>query len=515
MAQGDLLKEARRSTQLVSELKERAKSSLYFLVKAVLGFHKLTPHLHQDFCLMLQDLSTLRKLVLMPRGHYKTTCGSIGFIIWLLIQDKIEPIGLPGREARILLAKENATLAEKDLSAIEGIFDNNELFRLVFADLIPDPIKRKRWNQEEMLINRESSWPEATIETIGVGGAKQGTHYDVIIYDDIIGDKAKDSETIMDGTVEWFTYSESLFISLSKGISNVLGTRWSKRDVYQHILDKDSRFVPYVRSAIEDGKPIFPEEFSLDIFDAMMKRNSAHYLSQYCNNPTDPSKCDFKEQWLRRYSWVRTDKGLFIKLEDDEKLLPFGELDIVGGFDPSIDEKPSASKRAIAYVGSDYKSRCFVLDTYSSRDTVDIILDTIFKMYRKWSPRTFLLESVALQKLFIPLLEREARIRRLEGKPYVVINCTPVKVSTQKSKETRIRDSIQSVAAEGRLYVRDDCRDFIEEFIDFPQGRTKDMLDAVSLCLNNLRIPESMEEEAELEQLEEEMLAKRSAVTGY
>ncbi len=855
-----LVDKAKARPEFLEELRELSKKSLYFFIRGVLNFNKLTPSLHLPLCEFIQDLSILRKLILMPRGHYKTTCGSIGFILWLIIQDLIPGLGIPGCEARILLAKENATLAEHDLNAIEETCDNNQLLQLLFPKLVPDKSKRKRWNAQELLVNRESSWPEATVETIGVGGAKQGTHYDIIIYDDIIGDKAKDSETVMDATTEWFVYSESLFISLHKGISNVLGTRWSKRDVYQHILDKDKRFRPYTRQAIEDGVPIFPEQFPLDTLLDIMNRNVAHwsclpeteriltssglkrissvssedlvyshkgevkkvlsnhkevaksllkislynkhkpllitsnhklpcfrsfkykatniapyhlgkisefvdrkipgsydwceagflkkhdllmlpinymvdnnlplcedkdfwwfvglwlgdgwtdgsnrrivlslssteivlklenYLmscwatplciypaegcvkaafnndlifefiqqfgkdcytknipekfinlppdcqrglwrglldsdgyetedilgvnsvaldlllfyqrmllrlgvvasctlvlkgeerkakfrdkeyntkplwnlrvykhsnkhhrsfiyggklfsriakieklegevevfdltvedhhsfctevaavgnSQYCNNPADPTKCDFKEQWLKYYEFERRGERLFIKFQDDEKLVPWTEIDLVGSFDPSIDEKPTASRRAVAYVGMDSKERVLLIDEYASREALEKVLDVIYMTHGKWSPRVFGVEKAALQKVFIWIIERENRLR----KKY--ISCMPVNVSTAKSKEARIRDTIQPIASEGRFYLRKQHFEFLQEYIDFPQGRTKDLLDAVSNGIKLLRLPMSEQEEAEEAEEEEKLIEQRSNVTGY
>lgn len=505
----DLLSQAKASPEFLGQLRDWSKKNLYFFARSILNFDKLTPNFHLPFCNLIQDFSIPRKLVLLPRGHYKTTCGSIGFISWLLIQDNVPPLSIPGSELRILLAKENATLAEHDLSAIEECWDKNELLNLLFPDIVPDKSRRKRWNAEEMLITRESTWPEATVETIGVGGAKQGAHYDVIIFDDIIGKNAMDSEVVMQNTIEWFKYAESLFISIARGISNVLGTRWSKRDVYQFILDKDPRYQPYIRQAVEDGKPIFPEEFSLEVFQTIMQRDLAHWQSQYCNNPTDPTKCDFREEWIKYYEFERHRDRLYVKFDGDDKLVPFSEIDIVGAFDPSIDEKPTASKRAITYWGMDSQERCLMLDCYSSRDSLDKVLDSLFDMHSKWQPRVFGVEKAALQKIFIWIIERESRAK----KKY--ISCTPINVSTNRSKDARIRDIIQPVAAEGRMYVRKSMIEFVQEFIEFPQGCTKDVLDASAYCLQLLRAPTTQEElEAEAE-YEEMMLQQRNPVTGY
>ena len=507
--QEKLIEEVKSSDSLLRDLKDKARSSLYFLTKAILNFNKLTPHFHQDFCSFIQRFDILRKMNLLPRGHYKTTCGTIGYSIWLMIQEEITQLKIAGSEIRILLCNESATNAENFLSAIEGVFDENELFRTLFSEIIPDKSKRKRWNQQEMLINRESSWPEATLQTIGVGGAAQSRHYDVIIFDDLIGKEAMDSETVMEKTISWFDYAESLFVSPTKGIAVVNGTRWSKRDLYQHILEKDKRYQVYSRQCIENDKPIFPEEFTTEFFDELRVKNFAHFSSQYLNDPTDPSKCDFKESWLKLYAWEKVGDRLCIKFEDDDKAVDFREFDIVGCFDPSIDEKPTSSRRAITYVGMDSRQRVCVFDVYASRETTDLVLEEIFKLYKKWHPRQFGVESVALSKIYIPLIEKEGQLR----KEYV--SCTPIKVSTHKSKDARIRDAIQQVAAEGRLYRQVWMREFDIEFIEFPQGRTKDILDAVSHCINMLRVPLSAEEEESDEKFERYILSQRSEITGY
>lgn len=288
-------------SQKLDLYREKSKESLYYFSKRILGFDKLTQNLHRDFCNFIQDFSIPRKIILLPRGHLKTTCSSISFIPWLLIQDMVPLANKPGRELRILIAKESATLAESDLDAIENIFDRNEWIKSLFPYITPPANERKRWNRQEMLVNRSSYWPEATVSTIGVGGAAQGKHFDIIIFDDIFGQNAMESDTVMNATIQWWQYAESLFVSPNKGIALFIGTRWSKRDVAQYILDNDKRYVPYIRQAIENGKPIFPEEFSLEQFDEMRIRNFAHFSSQYLNNPSDPSMCDFKGEWLKYF----------------------------------------------------------------------------------------------------------------------------------------------------------------------------------------------------------------------
>jgi len=492
-------------------MRENAKSSLYYLAH-LLEFHKLYPPLHLP---LSQEISRITpeekdKLILLPRGTYKTTLGSICFIIWLLIQDNVPIINMPGREIRILLAKETSTLAERDLASIESILESNTLFQTLFPDLVPAPNERNRWNKQEMLVKRSSPWPEATVTTIGVGGASQGNHYDLVIYDDIIGDNAKDSQTIMDKTIEWFDYSRSLVVSPVTSITRVYGTRWKKTDVYQHIMDNYKNFKVYTREIIENGKSIFPTVYPVEVLDQMRERNPVHYYSQYCNNPIDPGRCEFRPEWIKKFEFQRgKNDELLIKFEDDPLPLDIRNFDIVGAYDPSVDESSKASRRAIVYTAMDDKQRVAILDCYASRDPVDAVLDKIFTMFHRWHPRKFSIESVALSRIYIDLVQKEAQIRN------TWISAHPFKVSSRQSKDSRIRDAIQQVAAEGRLYCLPSYRDLYQEFIEFPNSRTKDLLDALSMCIQIHQPPMTEEERKHSDIYDEYILQSRNKVTGY
>lgn len=493
----------------ILKIRRFTQKSLYCLAGA-LGFNRLYPPLHYGLCREISNLENNHGMFLLPRGVFKTTLGSISFCIWLIIQEHIDLFGKPGREIRILLAKENATLAEHDLSSIESILDNSDILRAAFPDLVPQPNTRSRWNRQEMLVNRKSSWPEATITTIGVGGAAQGMHFDCLIFDDIIGDDAKNSDTVMQRTIEWFDYAQSLLISPTKSIIRVYGTRWSKKDVYQHIIDNYPRFRVYTRSIIENGESIFPELYPIHILDEMRNRNPVHYYGQMCNNPIDPGKCEFRPEWLKKYEFQRGRDGeLLIKFEDDPNPADIRSFDVVGSYDPSVDESSRASRRAIVYTAMDAKQRVAVIDCYASRESVNVILDNIFSMFHRWHPRVFNIESVALSRIYIDLVQKEAKIRN------TWISANPFRVSSRQSKDSRIRDAIQQVAAEGRLYCHPSMRDLQMEFLEFPNGRTKDILDALSMCIQSHNPPVSEEEDRLSKEYDEYVIRSRNRITGY
>src|SRR5262245_53756405 len=91
--------------------RRNAKSSLYFFNTAVLGFDRLQPNPHLELCSFVQRIPRRRKVCLIPRDCYKSTIGSKGLPLWILIQDDF--CGLPGREHRILLESFSSENAKK------------------------------------------------------------------------------------------------------------------------------------------------------------------------------------------------------------------------------------------------------------------------------------------------------------------------------------------------------------------------------------------------------------------
>src|SRR5918996_1501595 len=61
--------------------------SLYFLCKGVLGFRDFTSTLHLPAANFVQDQAYRRKLLMLPRGFMKSHLATIGYPIWLLIQE--------------------------------------------------------------------------------------------------------------------------------------------------------------------------------------------------------------------------------------------------------------------------------------------------------------------------------------------------------------------------------------------------------------------------------------------
>lgn len=539
------LRELSLSEQEEYIARERAlcRKSLFYFARTVLGFTKLTSSLHLPVCEFLQNPRATRKLILLPRGHYKTSCATLAYPMWLLIQEDLGRVpvsgklsnpdvapliedkslyGLSGANLTMLIANETATGAEHFLSWIEVVIDTNPLFQLLFPELLPPSGVRKRWNAQEMLVPRRINRPEATIETIGVGGAVQGRHYRLQIKDDLIGKKAMESSEVMAKTIEWVDYADSLFVNPHKDLDIVVGTRWAEGDIYGRYL-KDDRYTVFERKAIEDGKPVFPEEFSLEFFNTIAQRNPFYFRSQYQNDPRAAGSVELDPANLRRYTqrWNGPNElSLVIHNEDGTiEVVPVSRCVGVMALDPAREENVRhGSRKAILVCCRDWKGRTFVLDGWASRGTHDEMFDAVFRLAGFWN-YPLGVETVAFQKFLIWVFRKECRRRRQW------ITVRELRTSTRKSKVERIRSALQNDLNLGYIYLPSEgitsrLREVITLLEDsmarFPDGTDMDLLDCLGYCMQMLQYePFSEEEERMFREEEDQLLKERSALTGY
>jgi hypothetical protein len=139
------------------------------------------------------------------------------------------------------------------------------------------------------------------------------------------------------------------------------------------------------------------------------------------------------------------------------------------------------------------------------------MIDDVFRLAKKWQPDGgFAIEQVVFSKVLVDLVRRRAPRYGFSEAMF-----RGVKPLRGKDKDARIRALIGSAFAEGRVYIQSVQTDFIEEYIQFPIGKTKDILDAFAYSALLWRRGETMEQIEERTEREQERLALRDPITGY
>lgn len=482
------------------------KNNLYFFTKTVLGYNRLVPHVHRAPCEFMEvdvEGEVDYRGVLMPRSHYKTVINQSD-CIRRLCKDP---------EERILLVNEVATNAQAMLLEIRRQFENNELLRALYPEVIPPDFSKTTWSSEHILIPRRSNWKEPSITAMGTGGAAVSKHFTTIKGDDIIGMSSLESPTVMEAAKRWLKYAVSLLISAKEGRIQLWGTRWHKNDVYAFAAEQMG-FKFLVRKAIVMGpdgpQPLFPEQFTLKFFQAIIEGDLEQWASQYANDPHDIAEMDFKKSWLRYYRY-RPDGD--IQYTDDLgrlSLVERSKLRVYVHVDPSMGESPLSDHSAIVVVGIDETGRIFVLETWKARLDPIKLIDAIFDVYERWQPKLVSIEGVAFQKSLKYYIEKEARHRGT----YLRIE-TP-KAHPRKSKNAYIRGALQPYWSAGLIYINTAQTELLEEYGKFGGDYHPDLLDAFAQGPEYWKTPKSSRRIEHGEKLLAKIVAEQSrGITGY
>ena len=323
----DLSTEAKRLAIRLNSL-----GSLFYFSKIVLGHTRLASF-HRYMCSRLER-QTVRMIFEIPRDHFKSTIGSVSAPMWWALpitehdEEMMMKLGYddafvkwmhrahnPG--TRTLIASETIGNARKLGSKIDGHYKSNDLFRYLFPEILPKGTEK--WNQDSMTHRRPAGvyHGEGTYDLIGVKGALQSRHYDRQVIDDPVGEKAINSDLVMETTIDWIRKLPGAFDSeptLPGSLADQLfiGNCWSHRDV-NFWLKKNVPYLEVESHSVDggccalhpSGTYIFPEEWNAEKCDQMRQiLGSYNYACQMRNRPVDPESVRFKKEWLRYYSQV-------------------------------------------------------------------------------------------------------------------------------------------------------------------------------------------------------------------
>jgi len=504
-----------KAEEMYSTLKARSLGSLYFFSKMILGYRDLAA-LHVEFCGKIQEDQSQRKRgYLMPRGHFKSTIISKTYPLWRLCQDP---------EQRILIVGESDTVGAKNLRDIKWNLVNNQVLQWLFPEIIPPDINKTKWTDNEILLPRHRSYDESSITTVGVGAKTTGFHYDIIIYDDMIGEKAAKSAAEMNSAIEWFQYAPGLLNDPANGEEILIGTRWKHgdEDLYGFIMEhlqqgelesgRKIGFSWYCRAALEDeegqpdrenGTPIFPERFTKETLEEIAIREGEYKFScQYMNQPTAPGATDFDPKWIK-YFQVSDDRKTLITM-DDTPNIRLSQLYRITFYDPSSGGSSAKCENAIIALGGDHLRRIFILHAWGQNTSLARALEEWHLIHDRFNCAVNYYEDVGPQKAVEDLeLERSAQpLCRQCGKVHRKLRPTPFKPPTgqgEMNKDERIRFFAQTPMEEGRVYIRyGPMGSALKlQILNFPYSKLKDLIDAMASGIHLIKFPKSEEAIAE------------------
>lgn len=484
-------------------LRETAKTDLYFLAKGVLGYPDVNPNTHMDLCTFAVSAPKRRRLMLMPRGHLKSTL--------ITISDSIRVVIEAPEFARILITSETMTQAISFLREIKGHWETGSILRELFPELAPHKFAGQGidWSNKSATLSRKAPHKEPHWMCIGAKGAVTGFHYTRIKADDLIGLEAARSPAEMQAIKDWNDNIEPLVEDQNSSIIDWVGTRWSLNDLYGHIMRSygDSLQV-FLREAIEDGKVIFPEKQNWERYKQMQERSPRVWYAQYCNNPIAAGQQDFPIELVRSYRFsIDGDSVVFSLADGSEKQWRTAQLDRVITCDPNSGQPTAEDLAAIVVSGVSPDGEVFALDTWSGRCSPSEYVDRIFKLARFWSPRIVGIEKAGQQNT-----EHYFRVKmEREGSYFNVVPVSP----KNRRKEDRIVHLLEPIIRSGKLYLLPSQTTLRGQIASHPDCEFFDEIDALAYGPEVWRKPVRVEDMDSNQRALKLLRRGRSRRTGY
>jgi hypothetical protein len=476
-------------------LAERGKRDLYFLCTVILGYVDLVPHVHGAMCRFVEMVEFYRRLMLMPRTHFKTTIWTIADTMRLILIDPNE---------RILLIGDTAKNAERFMKEIQLHFEMNEVFRWVYREYIPNNFNTAWWNKTEMCVaNRTVVAREPTVDAIGAQGGVESRHYTRIKADDLVTEKHIHSDVEMQSLIDWVGGMESLLVKITQPIDWV-GSRKKKGDAYEHIISafgttddgeeaetveigpfatKKGDLVIFTRDAREEsGDPIFPENVTRRFLDRLQKADPERYWAQYGNSPKVSGLNTFDTAWNRYYTRLPDDTIVCAHEGQVLAKLDPWMMDRIVFFDPSKAEHQSSSKQAIIVAAKGSHPFRVILETHIGHFLADEAINILFDIEKRWKPTAYSIEYRGYQGTIKYWLNERAERENLPVLPVVEwpfqgdFRANWAKVEWIKG--------LQPLFRAGFMWLDKSMRELLEELEFYPNVKWDDGLDALSQGLS-------------------------------
>lgn len=473
-------------------IREYSLNNLYFFEKFVLDNKDMTPHVHGRLCRFLQSEHIRKKQVTLPRGFLKTTTATIGRALWLACRNP---------NTRILIASSVIENARKMVGAIQRHVESNPRVRMFFPEIVPDNFNKVQWSGSAACIRRTKDFPEATFEAIGAGGSAISRHYDRIIEDDLIYPKQDDmsgSELMpnrddIEKAIGWHKLAPSLLIDPGRGHMDNVGTRWAPYDLIAYIRKREPGWRHFELTVYnkKTGKPMWPERFGEETLRDLADMQGPYLFStQYLCKPVDPAARVFKREWIKFYQTL------------PQGLRYFTTVDLAQWEHAKSTKNSQKCFNVILTIGVDAARHFWVARYDRGKFTPTEVVQICAQHHRAYSTEKIGIEVVYYQKA---ILEEFKRFYEATG---ILLPVHGYNRDTKVTKEARIR-GLQPLAANGHLHVRDDMKELLEEYEDYPMSRTRDILDALSDQLWIAKPPEVEFQPAPVDEFDIEEIVER------
>lgn len=439
-------------------------TDLYYLGTEVLGLGKVKKRVYPRFhrwlcsCMMLEG----NKMVIVPRKHGKTT--------WMkawIVQRILKASG----KIRIMLLSKTELLSVLNLKSIKR-FLARPLVRQLFPEVVPNPGKDyKNWakstsNELTMKEDPDSISNEPQIIALGSAASFTGTAIDLIVMDDYIDDQTvKTVGQMMKVEDEW-GYLQPILDD--GGEIMIIGTFYHYNDIYNKIRKEEH--IPanriFIRSAVENGKIIYPTMFNKKKLDSLRKTLGVYkYSCLYLSNP------------------IPREDRIFPGPQPTCATLPRDKYDYYIMMDPALVTTGKNDQTGIAIAAVNRRDVIYYVEAYGFRKNGPDKADWLIQKCMQYKPKKVGIEF-GMQKNLDYIIQTRVSEYEHRHKCRVPINIHPIKVDNSQTKASRIDSSLGAFVQRRQVQiVEGQTRELVLQMDTFTGkgNEDDDVVDAASM----------------------------------
>ena len=434
--------------------------------------------------LLTEQDQTKERLLLYPRGSFKSTIDIIDCVQWI--------INFP--DVRILVLTATVDLATAFIGELKNYFvvlSGGEL--TVFQTLFPEfTVPKKSDGAEDQFVcpcrtvgdekkKEPTAWSASILSTL------PGWHCDLMKGDDTVNDKNADTSILVQKVINKITFAESLIDP--GGFKDLLGTPYAPADLYTHtlttvetpgdllVLSKPAWWLKPESIHKEERDATDSDYELLFEFDKFGQRRLDHkflrtrrrknpqiFNSQYLLNASGTKKISFTRELLLSRTIKREQLPI--------RLVYY----ILWDFAYAANANNDYSVGAV--IGMDEENRCYVVEVFRDHYKDSELAKEIASSNKLYVPRLIPIENSNGAQFL------ESSIRRYSeemGLPYIPIDFFKCDRSLN-AKAKRI-GALEPLLLDGRLFFLDEIEcleDLYQEFSEFGSAVHDDIPDAIS-----------------------------------
>lgn len=409
----------------------------------------MQPNPHRELTEFVLKAGARIKLILMPRGTFKSSVVTVGYPAFRLANNP---------NLRILITGETQKNSKKFVKEIKDHFGTNQRFHSIFGNWKSSD---NAWRDDEFIVNartavkKEPSVMASSLEK----QTTTGLHFDIIIVDDPVSLANINTPEQIQKTIDYFRML--LSVLEPNGEIIVIGTRYSPLDLYGHLIDlkfeEGENIDILIKEAINDeGKPNFPEILSEEfLLEQKRLQGDFTFFGQYLNRPVSPETCIFRQDDIQFFDKPPDGLVYFITL------------------DPAVSKKERSDFTAIIVNGVDNEHNYFVLEAFQAKLNPTEIIETVFQFVEQYPPDCVAMERHTLEQILLVNFHYEMDKRKV----FFPIKDLPT--DTRIAKATRIR-ALQPRFQAKKIFIKREHKELQYQIINYPAGcKNDDLLDAL------------------------------------